>query len=110
MVQVGKQTSDTQGIMMIEKMLEKYKDTLPEAKSMKDFGGGYVEILKTKAKVVLYFGFTSANNRVQIKFDIRKEDVLHWENAIAQKLWNKDSDEVEEFEQPSFTSETFGRE
>lgn len=98
MVNVNPNIDNEKGILMIEKMLLKHSNQLPEGKTISDFGGGYVECLKTKAKVVLYFGFTSANNRVQIKFDIAKEDVARWSNAIAQKLWNKDSDGVESFE------------
>ena len=82
MVKVSKVLDDEKGISMIDKMLVKHSDQLPEGKTIKDFGGGYVECLRTKAKVVLYFGFTSANNRVQIKFDIGKGDVLRWEMLL----------------------------
>ena len=101
MVKVSKVLDDEKGISMIDKMLIKHSDQLPEGKTIKDFGGGYVECLRTKAKVVLYFGFTSANNRVQIKFDIGKGDVLRWENAIAQKLWNDEEsdDSLEKFDE-----------
>ena len=100
MVKVSKVLDDEKGISMIDKMLIKHSDQLPEGKTIKDFGGGYVEILKTKAKVVLYFGFTSSNNRVQIKFEIAKSDVLRWQNAIAQKMWNKEEEDssIERFE------------
>ena len=101
MVVVNQKFDNKKGILMVERMLEKHKDQLPEGKTINDYGGGYVECLKTKAKVVLYFGFTSSNNRVQIKFDIAKEDVVRWQNAIAQKLWNKPSydEDVEMFEE-----------
>ena len=101
MVKVSKVLDDEKGISMIDKMLIKHSNQLPEGKTIKDFGGGYVECLRTKAKVVLYFGFTSANNRVQIKFDIGKGDVLRWENAIAQKLWNDEEsdDSLEKFDE-----------
>lgn len=98
MVNVNPNIDNEKGILMIEKMLLKHSNQLPDGKTISDFGGGYVECLKTKAKVVLYFGFTSANNRVQIKFEIAQSDVVRWSNAIAQKLWNKDSDGVESFE------------
>lgn len=88
------------GIAMIEKMLKDRKDDLPIGKTIKDFGGGYVEILKTKAKVVLYFGFDEKRNRVSITFQVKKEHILLWLEAIAEKLWNKElgSEEIVEFE------------
>ena len=97
---------------MIEKMLEKFKDKLPESKTIADFGGGHVEMLKTKAKVVLYFGFDSKRNRVSFAFQINKKDVLLWTEAIAGKLWDTDKiseeivsfdmdDEPQQLEQPS---------
>ena len=92
---INKNLNAERGIKMIEKMLIKFKEKLPEGKSMKDFGGGYVEILKTKAKVVLYFGFDKNKNRVSISFAIKKSDILLWEEAIAEKLWNKENDEDE---------------
>ena len=115
MVNISKVLDDSKGIAMIEKMLIKHASQLPEEKSINDFGGGYVEILKTKAKVVLYFGFTSSNNRVQIKFEISKSDILRWENAIAQKLWNKENEDssIEKFDEEDelgFTKETTTKE
>lgn len=87
------------GIVMIEKMLEENKGKLPEGKTIKDFGGGYVECLKSKAKVVLYFGFDGSNNRVSIKFQVNRDEVLLWLEAIGEKLWNKEkaSDEIVSF-------------
>ena len=75
--------------MMIEKVLKEEANQLPEGKSIKNFGGGYVECLKTKAKVVLYFGFDEARNRCQIVLDVDKEDVLLWQQAIAERIWNR---------------------
>ncbi len=77
---------------MLEKILKAKKVELPDGKTIKHFGGGYVEVLKTKANVVLYFGFDDNNNRVSIKFEIKKEDVLKWLEAIAERLWNTQSD------------------
>ena len=98
----------TKGINMIEAMLEKYKDKLPTGKTINDFGGGYVEVLKTKAKVVLYFGFDSSKNRVSFNFQVRKEEVLLWTEAIAEKLWNVEnvSDDVVSFGSEINTSQT----
>ncbi len=93
---LNKKLNAEKGVIMLEKMLEKFKDKLPEGKTMKDFGGGYVEILKTKAKVVLYFGFNGSNNRVSINFQVKKEEVIKWQEAIAEKLWNKDVDSTED--------------
>ena len=90
MFQINKNLNSERGIDMIEKVLDMKKDSLPAGKSMKDFGGGYVEILKTKAKVVLYFGFDQSKNRVSISFQVKKEEVVLWTEAIAEKLWNKD--------------------
>jgi hypothetical protein len=79
----------TAGVNMIEQMLERYKEKLPDGKTINDFGGGYVEMLKTKAKVVLYFGFDSSKNRVSFSFQVKQEEVLLWTQAIAEKIWNK---------------------
>ncbi len=74
---------------MINEVLEDVVgDVAPMGKTLKDFGGGYVECLKTKANVVLYFGFDSSKNRVSSKFEIEKEDILLWQEAIAESLWN----------------------
>ena len=75
--------------MMIEKVLKEEAGQLPEGKSIENFGGGYVECLKTKAKVVLYFGFDETRNRCQIVLDVDKEDVLLWQQAIAERIWNR---------------------
>ena len=76
-------------IMMIERVLSEQSHQLPESKGIDNFGGGYVECLKTKAKLVLYFGFDEARNRCQIILDVDKEDVLLWEQAIAERIWNR---------------------
>ena len=76
-------------MMMIEDVLKNEKSQLPEDKTIDHFGGGYVECLKTKAKLVLYFGFDDTRNRCQIVLDIDKEDVLLWQQAIAEKIWNR---------------------
>jgi hypothetical protein len=91
---IDKNLNATKGIDMIEKVLASDMVTLPEGKTIKDFGGGYVEVLKTKAKVTLYFGFTSANNRVSTSFEIKKKDILIWLEALAEKLWNTESSET----------------
>ena len=75
--------------MMIEKVLKEESYQLPEDKSIDNFGGGYVECLKTKAKVVLYFGFDENRNRCQIVLDVDKEDVLLWQQAISERIWNR---------------------
>jgi hypothetical protein len=85
---INKNLNSEKGVRMLEKILEAKQIELPETKTIKDFGGGYVECLKTKAKVVLYFGFDDNRNRVSINFDIKKEDVIRWQEAIAEKIWN----------------------
>ena len=75
--------------MMIEQVLRDEANQLPEGKDISNFGGGYVECLKTKAKLVLYFGFDETRNRCQIVLDVDKEDVLLWQQAIAERIWNK---------------------
>lgn len=98
-IEVKKELDVKRGVAMIEKMLEKHKGDLPEGKSIKDFGGGYVEMLKTKAKVVLYFGFDHQKNRVSIKFQVKQTDVLLWCEAISEKIWNNDKqDEIISFD------------
>lgn len=87
---IKKNLNAEKGVLMIEKVLKQKDIELPEGKTINDFGGGYVEILKTKAKVVLYFGFNTTNNRVSINFQIKKEDILLWLEAIAEKLWNQE--------------------
>jgi len=99
-IKIEKDLNVNRGVAMIEKMLAKHKDDLPEGKTIQDFGGGYVEMLKTKAKVVLYFGFDSQKNRVSIKFQVKQTDVILWTEAIAEKIWNKDNeDEIVSFDE-----------
>lgn len=74
---------------MIEQVLEQEQEQLPEGKTIENFGGGYVECIKTKAKLVLYFGFDDKRNRCQIVLDIEKDEVLLWLQAIAERVWNK---------------------
>lgn len=83
-----------EGIAMIEDMLDGYKDDLPDGKSPSDFGGGYVEVLKTKANAVFYFGFDSAKNRVSMKVEIERDEVLLWLEAMAETVWKKQSKRV----------------
>ena len=110
---INKSLDAKTGVAMIEKLLEQKKDGLPKGKTIKDFGGGYVECLKTKAKVVLYFGFDDSKNRVSINFQIKKEDILKWLNAIAEKVWNVEvhSDDIVSFDEdilkPDSTSKAF---
>ena len=110
---INKSLDAKTGVAMIEKLLEQKKDSLPKGKTIKDFGGGYVECLKTKAKVVLYFGFDDSKNRVSINFQIKKEDILKWLNAIAEKVWNVEvhSDDIVSFDEdilkPDSTSKAF---
>ena len=72
---INKNLNSEKGVRMLEKILEAKQIELPETKTINDFGGGYVECLKTKAKVVLYFGFDDNRNRVSINFDIKKYNV-----------------------------------
>ena len=97
---IDKKLNAEKGMVMIEKILNQRKDELPDGKTIKHFGGGYVECLKTKAKVVLYFGFDENRNRVSLSFPIRQTQVLKWQEAIAEKLWNKEEvdDDIVEFE------------
>ena len=81
------------GVEMLEKVLLQEKGQLSEEKTIEDFGGGYVECLKTKAKLVLYFGFDKNRNRCQIVIDIDRADVLLWLEAIAEKVWNRETKE-----------------
>jgi hypothetical protein len=98
-IEIKKDLNANRGIAMIEKMLEKFKEELPEGKTINDFGGGYVEMLKTKAKVVLYFGFDAHKNRVSIKFQVKQDEIILWCEAIAEKIWNKeDKETVVEFD------------
>ena len=102
-IEVKKELNVERGVAMIEKMLDKHKDDLPDGKTINDFGGGYVEMLKTKAKVVLYFGFDNHKNRVSIKFQIKQTDILLWCEAIAEKIWNNDrQDEIISFDDEPF--------
>lgn len=78
------------GLKMIESILEQKRHELPEGKTINDFGGGYVECIKTKAKVVLYFGFDDKKNRVSVNIQVKKEDVLLWLQAISERIWNQE--------------------
>ena len=79
------------GVEMLEKVLLQEKGQLPEDKTIEDFSGGYVECLKTKAKLALFFGFDNNRNRCKIIIDIDKADVLLWLEAIAEKVWNRET-------------------
>ncbi len=88
---LNEQLNKEGAIIMLESVFEAESRQLPESKSIRDLGGGYVEMLKTKAKVVLYFGFDSSRNRCQIVIDIDTADVLLWTQAIAERIWNKET-------------------
>lgn len=106
MFSIDKRLNAKEGIKMIETVLERYKHKLPEGKTINHFGGGYVEVLKTKAKVVLYFGFDAHKNRVSISFEVNKEDILLWQEAIAEKLWNGiQKEDIVNFVKEPFNSE-----
>ena len=79
------------GKAMMKEMLSEIESELPDGKTHLDFGGGYVEVLKTKANVVLYFGFDANKNRVSQKIEIEKEEVLLWLEAMAESIWVKQS-------------------
>lgn len=78
-----------EGIKMIKEILAEHKDELPKGKTVDDFGGGYVEILKTKSNAVFYFGFDSSKNRVSFKIEIERDEVLLWLEAMAETLWTE---------------------
>jgi len=85
---IKKNLNKDKALKMIEALLESKKGELPDSKSLKDFGGGYVECIKTKANVVLYFGFDGSKNRVAIKCQINREDVMLWIEALSERVWN----------------------
>lgn len=87
-MELRKDFNKDRGIAMVKDLLSSYKDELPEGKTVKDFSGGYVEFLKTKANVVIYFGFNGSNNKVSKKFEIEKADTLLWGEAFAETLWS----------------------
>jgi len=90
---IKKKLNKDKALKMIEALLENKKGELPDSKSLKDFGGGYVECIKTKANVVLYFGFDGSNNRVSIKCQINREDVMLWMEALSERVWNVETAE-----------------
>jgi len=83
-----------QGLQMIEKILSEHSADLPKGKTVKDFGGGYVEVLKTKANAVFYFGFDENKNRVSFKLEIERDEVLLWLEAMAETIWTKQAKRV----------------
>ena len=90
--------------MINEVVAEAIKEVAPAGKSIDDFGGGHIEILKTKANVVIYFGFTKGGNRVSSKFEIEREEVALWTEALAESVWN-DRKKVKSFKKNySFTA------
>ena len=94
-MQINKDIGNVEeGIRMIENLLSEYKDDLPKGKLISDFGGGYVEILKTKANVVFYFGFDESKNRVSFKLEIERDEVLLWLEAMAETVWTKQARRV----------------
>ncbi len=80
-----------EGLQMIKEILFEHKKDLPEGKTVNDFGGGYVEVLKTKANAVFYFGFDENKNRVSFKMEIERDEVLLWLEAMAETIWTKQS-------------------
>jgi hypothetical protein len=108
-MELKKDFNKERGIAMIENLLAKHEAELPEDKSIKDFGGGHVELTKTKASAVVYFGFNGSGNKVSKKLEIQKDEVLLWTEAFAEKLWGNKTDEIisfENFETPT-TDEPF---
>lgn len=90
---IKKELDKDKALKMIEALLESKKSKLPDTKSLKDFGGGHVECIKTKANIVLYFGFDGSKNRVSIKCQINREDVLLWMEALSERVWNVETAE-----------------
>lgn len=67
-------------------------DKLPEGKKLNDFTGGYINILKNKTKVVLFFGYKEdGKNKVEISFNIDKSEEDIWLKVFQFKrdLMNK---------------------
>ena len=67
-------------------------DKLPEGKKLSDFTGGYINILKNKTKVVLFFGYKEdGKNKVEISFNIDKSEEDIWLKVFQFKrdLMNK---------------------
>ena len=83
-----------EGLQMISEILNEHREKLPKGKTIKDFGGGYVEVLKTKANAVFYFGFDEAKNRVSFKIEIERDEVLLWLEAMAETIWTKQTNRV----------------
>ena len=80
-----------EGLQMIKEILFEHRKELPKGKTVNDFGGGYVEILKTKANAVFYFGFDENKNRVSFKIEIERDEILLWLEAMAETIWTKQS-------------------
>jgi len=83
-----------EGLQMIKEILAEHQSELPKGKTVRDFGGGYVEVLKTKANAVFYFGFDENKNRVSFKLEIERDEILLWLEAMAETIWTKQSKRV----------------
>ena len=75
-------------IKEVNDMLDKniIESQLPEGKSLKDFTGGHVNILKNSSKVVLYFGYKDGSkNPVAVSVKIEKQDENLWFKVLQFK-------------------------
>ena len=83
----------------VNEMLDKniIESQLPEGKTLKDFTGGHVNILKNSSKVVLYFGYKKGSkNPVSVSIKIEKQDEDLWFKVLQFKrdMLNKNNEAV----------------
>ena len=70
---------------------------LPKGKTLSDFTGGYINILKNKTKVVLFFGYREdGKNKVEVSIDIDKSEEDIWLKVFQFKrnLMNRETNTV----------------
>ena len=75
-------------IKEVNDMLDKniIESQLPEGKTLKDFTGGHVNILKNSSKVVLYFGYKEGSKHpVSVNVKIEKQDENLWFKVLQFK-------------------------
>ena len=75
-------------ISEVNDMLDKniIESQLPDGKTLKDFTGGHVNILKNSSKVVLYFGYKDGSkNPVSVSVKIDKTEESIWFKVLQFK-------------------------
>jgi len=58
--------------MLFDKLIE---ENAPEGKTTDDYTGCYIQMLKTKISLVLFYGYTKNNNPIGVKVSVDSKEV-----------------------------------